>query len=155
LSLATAVPLSGGTPPTDCLKKAAAFFKKARSCSKRLTSRRNCTNSWRSDVVKAPWGDPCSSIRDWLTHLRKALSEMPNSLAIWLMGLSDCSTILTASDFYSAVNNSRFLGLMDTFSFFSDSSVVSTFSSQAQSNSLKKRCSRFSLDSGLAVPMKP
>jgi hypothetical protein len=49
---------------------------------------------------------------------------------MWLMGLSDCSTILTASAFCSSVNNRRFLGLMDTFPFFYDSKGVSTFLDQ-------------------------
>jgi hypothetical protein len=77
-------------------------------------------------------GYPVAAQQKCLAHLRRALPEMPNSWVMWLMGLSDCSTILTASAFCSSVNNRRVLGLMDTFPFFYDSKIVSTFSDQGQ-----------------------
>jgi CRP/FNR family transcriptional regulator, anaerobic regulatory protein len=56
---------------------------------------------------------------------------------MWLMGLSNCSTILTASAFCSSVNNRRCFGLMDTFPFFYDSKIVSTFSNHGQKITFK------------------
>jgi hypothetical protein len=65
--------------PSALAKKAAAFFKKSRSCFRTLTSRRSLLSSSRSSVVspsRSPW-----SISAYLTQRLSDSSAMPSSLA--------------------------------------------------------------------------